>query len=150
MGVVDEVRPKWWKALVLLLEVVLPGIYTVAGWVAPLTVYLDGYEADHKKITLHIADELRGEACGTALAVVVGFFAATTQKVDVLNVCNLCLLVYVSLLVASYVLLWILDGYCDQAGLLLVTPMILVHAYMLCRIRIYRKEIGDEAVSLLV
>ena len=150
MAIVEEVRPKWWKFIVLILEVLIPTIFAIAGLIAPLTVYLDGYEAEHKKDTLHIQDELRGEACGTMLGAIVAFFAATTKKLDVLIVCNFCLLVETGLFLSYYILMWIVDGFCDLMGIIVVGMMLLLNMYMLYKIQKYQREAGDEAVSLLV
>jgi len=157
------IRPRWWQAAVLLLEIVLPGFLAVAGMLDPIPTFLGIHRDDlthycpdinelfkskyndndknyDSLFALNVADELRGQACGTALATVVAIAMLHTPHFEVLWVTNILVLCYLLLLLINYVAMWIASNFFDTMGIAMIPPTMVLHSYMLRKMYYVRKE----------
>jgi hypothetical protein len=87
----DDLRPRWWTVIVVILDILLPSIMVTGFFLVPETMFLEEYIQDPLLSTMfrYIA---RSNASGDALVILICCFEVTTKDLAILKVCNTVML----------------------------------------------------------
>mmetsp|Transcript_133 Transcript_133/g.169 ORF Transcript_133/g.169 Transcript_133/m.169 type:complete len:165 (+) Transcript_133:209-703(+) len=157
-----EVRYQWWSVTVILFNVIVPLVVSVGTLVAPNAILLDGYtlrikgkggdDIDTINVNEVFRDVARTMACGTLLMAFLAHAAATTSKVHVLFFTSALIVIYYTAVCLVMIIQWGVEGFLDIFTLSLDLVTILLHAFILIRIRVKTEtsESQDEHIRLIV
>jgi hypothetical protein len=145
----DDLRPRWWTIIVVILDILLPSIMVTGFFLIPETMFLEEYIQDPLLSTMfrYIA---RSNASGDALVILICCFEVTTKDLAILKVCNTFLLFFFALgnLCSLYVILTYkqsVDPIGDTVDF--VDLLLQLFLYWNIRNKLCPRNVGEEASS---
>mmetsp|Transcript_47348 Transcript_47348/g.115560 ORF Transcript_47348/g.115560 Transcript_47348/m.115560 type:complete len:164 (+) Transcript_47348:152-643(+) len=153
---IDRIRPTWWRIAVAIADVIIPSIGTAYLFVDPIGFpfdekYTDIFSGENNELfKLQVMDNLRGEACGNVVAIVLAILTITTTSVDMLRDYSRILMVFLGLLFLYMMLMWIKSGftYLDTFGFTMDTTMLLLQIYIQWSIKKHQDSASNNYTNI--
>jgi len=121
----DEVRPRWWASAVIVFDVIVPLLMTLAILFSPTGVLLKGETiTEPPEANIIFQDSTRSQACGNLLGIAVAYLAATTKELKLLAITSQLLILYTGSLWLLMVLECTVQGYFDHMGFVMDSIML--------------------------